>query len=125
MEIITATNAPAAIGPYSHAITHNGTIFCSGQLPFDPATMEIKGDTIEAQTEQAMKNVKIVLEAAGSSIDRIIKASIFLDNIGDFANMNKAYEAALGGHKPARSAYQVGHLPKDALVEIEVIAALG
>jgi 2-iminobutanoate/2-iminopropanoate deaminase len=125
MEIITANNAPAAIGPYSHAITHNGTVFCSGQLPFDPATMEIVGNTIEAQTEQAMKNVKIVLEAAGSSLDKVIKVSIFLDNIEDFANMNKAYEAALGGHKPARSAYEVGRLPKDALVEIECIAALG
>ncbi len=122
MKIIIAEKAPAAIGPYSHAISHNGTIFCSGQIPLDPSTMEMVGNTIEAQTEQVMKNVKAVLEAAGSSLDKIIKATVFLSTMEDFAGMNKVYEAALEGHKPARSAFEVARLPKDALVEIECIA---
>lgn len=125
MEIIIAPEAPAAIGPYSHAITHNGTVFCSGQIPLDPVTMEMVGTTIEAQTQQVMKNVKAVLKASGSSLDRIIKATVFLSTMDDFAGMNQVYEAALKGHKPARSAFEVGKLPKDALVEIECIAALG
>ena len=124
MKIITAAKAPAAIGPYSHAIVHNGTIFCSGQIPLDPATMKIVGDTIETQTQQVMKNVKLVLEAAGTSLDKIIKATIFLSSMADFAGMNQVYEVALKGHKPARSAFEVARLPKDALVEIECIAAL-
>ena len=125
MEIIIAPKAPAAIGPYSHAIVHNGTVFCSGQIPLDPGTMEMVGSTIEAQTEQVMKNVKAVLEASGSGLDKIIKATVFLDTMTDFTGMNQVYEAALEGHKPARSAFEVGKLPKDALVEIECIAALG
>jgi len=124
MEIITAEKAPAAIGPYSHAIVHNGTVFCSGQIPLDPVTMAIVGDTIEIQTEQVMKNIKRVLEAAGTDLDNIIKATIFLSTMADFAGMNQVYEAALKGHKPARSAFEVGRLPKDALVEIECIAAV-
>ena len=124
MEIITAEKAPAAIGPYSHAIVHNGTVFCSGQIPLDPVTMEIVGDTIEIQTEQVMKNIKRVLEAAGTDLDNIIKATIFLSTMADFAGMNQVYEAALKGHKPARSAFEVVRLPKDALVEIECIAAV-
>ena len=78
MEIITAAKAPAAIGPYSHAIVHNGMVFCSGQIPLDPATMELVGSTIEAQTEQVMKNVTRVLEAAGTHLDKIIKTTVFL-----------------------------------------------
>jgi len=125
MDIIIAPEAPAAIGPYSHAITHNGTIFCSGQIPLDPATMEMVGTTIETQTQQVMKNVKAVLKASGSSLDKIIKTTVFLSTMDDFAGMNQVYEAALNGHKPARSAFEVGRLPKDALVKIECIAALG
>ncbi len=125
MEIILAPKAPAAIGPYSHAIVHNGTVFCSGQIPLDPGTMEMVGTTIEAQTEQVMKNVKAVLEASGSSLAQIIKVTVFLDSMADFTGMNQVYQTALEGHKPARSAVEVGRLPKDALVEIECIAALG
>ncbi|MCP3941471.1 MAG: RidA family protein [Desulfobacteraceae bacterium] len=125
MKIINAEKAPGAIGPYSHAVTHNDIVFCSGQIPLDPATMEIVGNTIEAQTEQVMKNVKLVLEAAGSSLDKIIKTTIFLDTMADFVGMNQVYEASLKGHKPARSAFEVGALPKNSLVEIECIAALG
>lgn len=122
MNIITAPDAPAAIGPYSHAIVQGDLVFCSGQIPLDPETMEIVGDTIEAQTEQVMKNVAAVLAAAGSSLDKIVKATIFLDTMDDFVAMNGVYEKALGGHKPARSAFEVGRLPKDAKVEIECIA---
>ncbi len=116
-------DAPAAIGPYCHAVIHNGLIFCSGQIPLDPATMEITGTDIAAQTAQVMKNIETVLTGLGSSLDKIIKATIFLDSIDDFAGMNTVYEKCLKGHKPARSAFEVGRLPKDALVEIECIAA--
>ncbi|HKK99371.1 MAG TPA: RidA family protein [Desulfotignum sp.] len=125
MNIITAPEAPAAIGPYSHAIVQGNLVFASGQIPLDPDTMEITGDTIEAQTEQVMKNVAAVLAAAGSGLDKILKATVFLASMADFAGMNAVYEKALNGHKPARSAFQVGRLPKDALVEIECIAVTG
>ena len=124
MEIINAAKAPAAVGPYSHAIIHNGTVFCSGQIPLDPETMELVEKTIAAQTKQVMANIKLVLEAAGSSLDKIIKTTVFLSTMDDFAGMNAVYEAALNGHKPARSTFAVGALPKGALVEIECIAAL-
>ncbi|WP_022669021.1 Rid family detoxifying hydrolase [Desulfospira joergensenii] len=124
MEIIKAPAAPAAIGPYSHAIVHNHTVYCSGQIALDPETMEMVGTTVQEQTGQAMKNVKAVLEAAGTSLDKILKATIFLDTMDDFSGMNQVYEEALKGHKPARSAFEVGRLPKGALVEIECIAAV-
>jgi len=125
MNIITAPEAPAAIGPYSHAIVQGNLVFASGQIPLDPETMEITGNTIEAQTEQVMKNVAAVLTAAGSGLDKILKATVFLASMDDFAGMNTVYEKALAGHKPARSAFEVGRLPKDALVEIECIAVTG
>jgi 2-iminobutanoate/2-iminopropanoate deaminase len=125
MKQIFSDQAPAAIGPYCHAVVHNGLVFCSGQIPLDPATMEIVGTTIEAQTAQVMKNIETVLTEVGTGLDRIIKATIFLDTMDDFAGMNAVYEKALNGHKPARSAFEVGRLPKDALVEIECIAAIG
>jgi 2-iminobutanoate/2-iminopropanoate deaminase len=124
MKIINAANAPAAVGPYSHAIIHNGTIFCSGQIPLDPKTMEMVEKTIAAQTQQVMENIKVVLEAAGASLDKIIKSTVFLSTMDDFTGMNTVYEKALNGHKPARSTFAVSALPKDALVEIECIAAL-
>lgn len=124
MKPFFSDNAPSAIGPYCHAVVHNDLVFCSGQIPLDPETMEMVGDTIEAQTEQVMKNIETVLTDIGSSLDRIIKATIFLDTMDDFAGMNAVYEKALNGHKPARSAFEVGRLPKDAKVEIECIAAL-
>ncbi len=123
MEIINASKAPDAVGPYCHAIIHNGTVFCSGQIPLDPDTMEITGSTIEAQTEQVMKNINTVLKAAGSSLDKIIKTTVFLSTMDDFTAMNQVYEATFKGHKPARSTFAVGALPKNALVEIECIAA--
>ncbi len=122
MNLIHATKAPAAIGPYSHAVVHNHMVFCSGQIALDPETMELVGTTIEAQTHQVMKNISAVLMAAGTGLDQIIKTTVFLVSMDDFVGMNQVYEKALNGHKPARSAVEVGRLPKDALVEIEVTA---
>jgi len=124
MKQIFSKKAPAAIGPYCHAIVHKDMVFCSGQLAFDPETMELVGTTVEEQTTQVMKNIETVLSELGLGLDKIIKATIFLDNIDDFMGMNKIYEARLGGHKPARSAFEVGKLPKNALVEIECIAVI-
>lgn len=124
MKQIFSDSAPAAIGPYCHAVVHNDLAFCSGQIPLDPGTMEIVGSTIEEQTAQVMKNIETVLSDIGTRMDKIIKATIFLNTMDDFSGMNKVYEAALKGHKPARSAFEVGRLPKDALVEIECIAAI-
>ena len=124
MKPIIADNAPAAIGPYSHAVIHGGMVYCSGQIPLDPATMEMVGETIEEQTAQVMKNMATVLTACGSGLNRIVKTTVFLSTMDDFLGMNGVYETALDGHKPARSAFEVGRLPKDSLVEIECIAAL-
>jgi 2-iminobutanoate/2-iminopropanoate deaminase len=124
MKQIFAQKAPAAIGPYCHAVIHNNIAYCSGQIPLDPETMEIVGTTIEEQTQRVMDNIEIVLSDIGTSLDKIVKATIFLDTMDDFMGMNKVYEKALGGHKPARSAFEVGRLPKDSLVEIECIAVI-
>ena len=125
MKQIFAAKAPDAIGPYCHAVIHNNMAFCSGQIPLDPETMEITGTTIEEQTARVMENIKIVLSEIGTSLDKIIKTTVFLKTMDDFMGMNKIYEKSLNGHKPARSAFEVGRLPKDALVEIECIAAIG
>jgi len=122
-KVINAAAAPAAIGPYSHAIdTGLGLIFTSGQIPVDPATGEIVEGGIEAQTEQVFANLKAVLEAAGSSFDKVVKATVFLQDMKDFAVVNSIYAKYLGTDAPARSAVQVAGLPKGSLVEIEVIA---
>ncbi len=124
MKLINADKAPAAIGPYCHAVVAGSLVFCSGQLGLDPDTMEFTGDSVEAQTVQVMKNIKIVLEKAGTTMDKIIKTTVFLNDMNDFPAMNRAYEKNLAGHKPARAAVEVARLPKDALVEIECIALL-
>ena len=124
MKQIFSEKAPAAIGPYCHAIVHKDMVFCSGQLAFNPETMELVQGNIEAQTAQVMKNIETVLSEVGIGLDKIIKATIFLDSMDDFLGMNKIYEACLKGHKPARSAFEVARLPKDALVEIECIAVI-
>ena len=122
-KVINAESAPAAIGPYSHAIdTGLGLIFTSGQIPVDPATGELVEGGIEAQTEQVFANLKAVLEAAGSSFDKVVKATVFLQDMKDFATVNGIYAKYLGTDAPARSAVQVAGLPKGSLVEIEVIA---
>ncbi|AGT42918.1 RidA family protein [Treponema pedis] len=121
-EIIATTKAPAAIGPYSQGIKANGLVFTSGQLPLDPATGAFP-EGIAAQTRQSLLNVKAILEQAGTSLGNVIKTTVFLSDMNNFAEMNKVYSEIFGEEKhPARSAVEVARLPKDALVEIEVIA---
>ena len=124
MNIISTTNAPAAIGPYSQGIRAAGLVITSGQLPIDPSTGAFAGTDIAAQTRQSLKNVQAVLEAAGSSLDKVLKTTVFLKDMGDFAAMNEVYASFFPGEAPARSAVEVARLPKDALVEIECIAVL-
>lgn len=119
---INTANAPAAIGPYSQAIEHDGTIYISGQLPIDPVTGSFPGETIEAQTRQSLENVKSILAEAGLGMDAVLKTTVLLKNIADFGKMNEVYSTYFEGIYPARAAFQVGALPKDALVEIEVVA---
>ncbi len=122
-KVVNAAAAPAAIGPYSHAIdTGLGLIFTSGQIPVDPKTGEIVEGGIEAQTEQVFENLKAVLEAAGTSFSKVVKATVFLQDLKHFAVVNSVYAKYLGVDSPARSAVQVAGLPKGSMVEIEVIA---
>ncbi len=122
-EVKTA-GAPQAIGPYSQGIVANGFVFCSGQISLDPKTGEIVGDTIQTQTEQALKNLFEVLKEAGSSPGRVAKTTVLLQDMGDFAEMNKVYERMFGDFKPARAAFAVRTLPKNVLVEIEAVATV-
>ena len=121
-ERIATEQAPAAIGPYSQGIRAAGLVVTSGQLPIDPATGAFAGTDIAAQTRQSLKNVQAVLEAAGSSLDKVLKTTVFLKDMGDFAAMNEVYASFFPGEAPARSAVEVARLPKDALVEIEALA---
>ena len=122
METIIAPKAPAALGPYSAAIKVGELIFTSGQIPADPATGEIAPGGIAQQTEQSLKNLSAVLEAAGSGLDQVIKTTCFLTDMADFAAFNAAYGKYFSDHKPARSTVAVKALPKGALVEIECVA---
>lgn len=120
--IIHTDAAPKAIGPYSQAIVANGLVFCSGQVPIDPDTGELVLGGIEEQTHRALRNLKAVLEAAGSGLDRVLKTTVFLQNMGDFAAMNAVYATYFPYDPPARSTVEVAKLPRNALVEIECIA---
>ena len=120
--IIATRNAPGAIGPYSQGIKANGFVFASGQIGLDPATGEFVKGGIAEQSRQVLLNVKNVLEAAGSGLDKVVKTTVFLKDINDFAAMNAVYSEFFKTDCPARSAVQVAALPKGALVEIEVIA---
>lgn len=120
--VISTKNAPAAIGPYSQGIDANGTVYVSGQLPVDPKTGEFAGEDISSQAEQSLKNVQAVLAEAGLTLAHVVKATVFLQDMGDFAAMNEVYARYFTGDCPARSAVQVAALPKGALVEIEAIA---
>ena len=122
MKTIQTSNAPAAIGPYSQAKVVNGFVFASGQIPLNPATGEVEGTTIEAQAEQVMKNVGAILKEAGVGFENVVKTTCFLAEMADFAAFNSVYEKYFTG-KPARSCVAVKHLPKNVLVEVEVIAA--
>ena len=121
MKVVYTAKAPAAIGPYSQAMILNGALFTSGQIPVDPATGEISGDTIETQAEQVMKNLGEVLKEAGSSFEKAVKTTCFLADMGDFAKFNEVY-AKYFVNKPARSCVAVKTLPKNVLCEVEVIA---
>jgi 2-iminobutanoate/2-iminopropanoate deaminase len=121
MKKIFTEKAPAAVGPYSQAIEVNGMLYTSGQIPLDPATGAIVGENITEQAEQVMKNLTAVLEAAGTSTDKVVKTLCFLTNMGDFAAFNEVYGKYFT-EKPARSCVEVSALPKGALCEVEVIA---
>lgn len=123
-EIVSTTNAPGAIGPYSQAIKAGGMVFCSGQIPIDPATGEFVSDVVSEQTEQVLKNLSEVLNAAGSSLDGVVKTTVFLADMNDFAEMNDVYGRYFSANKPARATVQAARLPRDAKVEIECIALL-
>lgn len=121
-EAVSTPNAPKAIGPYSQAIKANGFIFVSGQVAFDPATGNLISGGIEQQTEQVMKNLSAILQAAGSSWDKVVKTTVFLKNMSEFGQMNEVYGKFLKNAPPARSTVEVARLPRDVSVEIDVIA---
>lgn len=124
LEFVQTDNAPAAIGPYSQAVKVGNLLFCSGQIPLDPKTMEMVGDTAAAQCEQVMTNMANVLEASGASLSQVARTTIFLASMSDFAAVNEVYGRHFGDHRPARACVAVKELPKGSLVEIDCIAAL-
>lgn len=121
---IHSAGAPAAIGPYSQAIAAGNLLFCSGQIALDPATMQLVGDTAALQCEQVMKNLSAVLAAAGANLQHVVRTTIFLASMTDFAAVNEVYGRWFGAHKPARATVAVKELPKGGLVEIDCIAVL-
>lgn len=121
-ERVQTDSAPKAIGPYSQAVKANGFVFASGQIPLDPQTMEIVGGGIREQTERVMTNLSAVLRAAGTSLDRVVKTTVFLSDLSDFVEMNETYGKFFGDVPPARATVEVSRLPRDVKVEIEVIA---
>jgi len=124
LSFIKTDQAPGAIGPYSQAVAVDGWVFCSGQIPIDPATGDLVGGDIAAQTDQVLKNVAAVLAAAGGGLSHVVKTTVFLADMGDFAAMNEVYARHFGDHRPARAAVAVRTLPKNVSVEIEAIARL-
>jgi len=124
METVSTDNAPGAIGPYSQAIKANGMVFCSGQIPIDPATGQFVSESITEQTDQVLQNLAAVLSAAGAGLDMVVKTTVFLADMNDFAEMNEVYSRYFNETKPARATVQAGRLPRDARVEIECIAVL-
>ncbi len=122
--IVQTESAPKAIGPYSQAIVANGFVFCSGQIPLDPATGALVAGGIEEQTHQVLKNLSAVLLAAGASLGQVVKTTVFLQSMGDFTAMNAIYAAYFTLNPPGRSTVEVAKLPRAALVEIEAVAVL-
>lgn len=123
--IIQTQNAPAAIGPYSQAVQAGGSIYVSGQLPINPATGEFAGADVRAQARQSLENIKAILAAAGADMAHVVKTTVLLQDMADFAAMNEVYAEYFSEPYPARAAFQVAKLPKDALVEIEAVAVTG
>ena len=123
-EIISTENAPSAIGPYSQAVKTGNMVFVSGQIPIDPKTGEFVSAEVAEQTEQVLKNLSAVLEAAGSSLNNVVKTTVFLADMNDFAAMNEIYGRFFSDNKPARATVQAARLPRDARVEIEAIGLI-
>jgi 2-iminobutanoate/2-iminopropanoate deaminase len=121
-EVIRTQDAPQALGPYSQAIRANGFVFVSGQVAIDPATQQVIQGDIAVQTDRALKNLSAILKAAGTGLEKVVRSTVFLKNIGDFAAMNEVYGKFFTAAPPARSTVEVARLPKDLLVEIDVIA---
>lgn len=124
-DVISTSHAPAAIGPYSQAIRANGFIFVSGQIPVDPATQQLVEGGVARQTEQVLRNMEAILQAAGSGLNKVVRTGVFLKDMGEFAAMNDVYERFFPNAAPARSTVEVARLPKDVRVEIECIALAG
>ena len=124
-QTVSTEKAPKALGPYSQALRAGGFIWCSGQIPINPATNSIEATTIEDQTRQSITNLKNVLEAAGSSLAKVVKTTVFIKDMNDFAALNGVYAEMFGDTKPARSCVEVARLPKDVKVEIECVAVAG
>ena len=121
-QVIATDRGPKAIGPYSQAIKANGLVFLSGQIPLDPATQQLIEGDVAAQTERVLQNITGILDAAGTSLSGVVKTTVFLKNMNDFAAMNEVYGRHFSSEPPARSTVEVARLPKDVLVEIDVIA---
>ncbi len=121
-EVVSTKDAPQAIGPYSQAVKANGFVFTSGQIAIDPATQQVVAGDVAAQTERVLRNLSEILEAAGSGLGKVVRCTVFLKNMNDFAAMNAVYGKYFSSAPPARSTVEVARLPKDVLVEIDVIA---
>jgi len=121
-DVIATENAPRAIGPYSQAIRANGFVFVSGQVAIDPANQQVSNGDVSAQTDRVLKNLSAILKAAGTGLEKAVRTTVFLKNIGDFGAMNEVYGKYFSSAPPARSTVEVARLPKDVLVEIDVIA---
>lgn len=124
METISTENAPDAIGPYSQAVKSGNLVFCSGQIPIDPATGEFVSDQVTEQTRQVLKNLSAVLEAAGTSLNNVVKTTVFLLDMNEFAQVNEVYAEFFSENKPARATVQAARLPRDTRVEIDCIAVI-
>lgn len=124
MKPVATNSAPQAIGPYSQAMIAGNLVFCSGQIPLDPATMEIVGDTITEQTNVVLTNLAGLLEASGSALQHVVKTTVYLKDMSEFTAMNEEYARHFGDHRPARAAVEVARLPKDVRIEIDAVAVL-
>jgi 2-iminobutanoate/2-iminopropanoate deaminase len=126
LNAVQTADAPAAIGPYSQGMVANGLVYTAGQIPLDPATMELVGGAdVAEQTERVMRNLAAILQQAGASLSTVVKTTVFLKDMNDFAAMNEVYGRHFGDHRPARSTVEVSRLPKDVKVEIEAVAVAG
>ncbi|HHI79610.1 MAG TPA: RidA family protein [Planctomycetes bacterium] len=125
IQSVATSKAPQAIGPYSQAVQAGDLLWCSGQIGLDPETGEFVEGGVEAQARQVLRNLEAVLQAGGSSMDRVLRTTVFLQDLADFAKVNAIYAEAFGAHKPARACVEAAALPKGALVEIDCVAALG